>query len=212
MTREVKLLEYLPPFLKDYRELASALTAEDPEFALQWEELNRAFLNRFILSADEYGISRYESMMGIEPEEDDSLEDRRIRVYSRWNERLPYTVRRLRETLAGLLGESGFRMDTGALSEYLLGLILVNQTDRTVGLVEEMLKRWLPLNMVLFLQSFLVVRQEAGLRIGAGCCEYIRIRASPDMQETVFRRTAALETGLGAAAYYKADYRPANTA
>ena len=95
MIREVDLVSYLPPFLAGYRELREALAAENPEFALAWDAADRALRNEFIDTADEYGIARFEGMLGILSSRGDALEDRRARVRSRWFTALPYTYRML---------------------------------------------------------------------------------------------------------------------
>ena len=78
MIREVDLVSYLPPFLAEYKEINMALAAENPEFGFLWEAADRMLRNEFILSADEYGISRFEKMLGILPSASDTLENRKI--------------------------------------------------------------------------------------------------------------------------------------
>ena len=106
MIREVNLVSYLPPFMRPYKEPVAALDAENPEFGLIWDATNRVFYNRFISTADEYGISRYEKMLGIYPSEEDTLEIRRMRVLNRWFNAIPYTLRMLAQKLSQLLGNT----------------------------------------------------------------------------------------------------------
>ena len=58
MIREVDLVSCLPPFMAEYKEIHTALTAEDPEFVLVWKAADRTLRNEFIATADEYGISK----------------------------------------------------------------------------------------------------------------------------------------------------------
>ena len=58
MIREVDLVSYLPPFMQSYKEPVAALEAENPEFSLMWSATDRCLRNRFISTADEYGISQ----------------------------------------------------------------------------------------------------------------------------------------------------------
>ena len=67
MIREVDLVSYLPPFMQSYKEPVAALEAENPEFSLMWSATDRCLRNRFISTADEYGISRFEKMLKIYP-------------------------------------------------------------------------------------------------------------------------------------------------
>lgn len=104
MTREVELGSYLPPYLREYEEETSVLEAENPEFRVLWDAADRVFRNHFIGTADEYGMSRLEQLLGIYPEAADSLEVRRMRVESRWSNTVPYTMRVLIEKINYVLG------------------------------------------------------------------------------------------------------------
>lgn len=104
MIREVDLVSYLPLFMRKYKEPAAALEAENPEFAILWKAADTIMRNRFISTADEDGIARFEKLMGIMPSESDTLEIRRIRLQNRWCNVVPHTMRVLRAKLSELLG------------------------------------------------------------------------------------------------------------
>lgn len=104
---EIDLPGYLPPFLASYRELASALCAEEPEFSLLWEGVGRVLANQFALTADAFGLARFEALLHLLPGTGDSLETRRARVLAALTRRQPYTVTWLRAWLDGLCGPDG---------------------------------------------------------------------------------------------------------
>lgn len=122
MIREVDLNSYLPPYLKGYKEIAETLKAEDPEFKLLWEAVDRLLKNQFIEDADEYGISRREDIIGILPSSQDTLESRRSRVQALWWNPTPYSIRAFVAKIADLCGENGYEVDKTRLEEYWLGL------------------------------------------------------------------------------------------
>ena len=93
MIREVDLVSYLPPFMQNYKETVAALEAENPEFAIIWKATDKVLYNHFISKADEYGLSRFEKLLGIFPTSDDTLESRRSRVQSKWFNTLRDTLR-----------------------------------------------------------------------------------------------------------------------
>ena len=99
MIREVDLVSYLPEFMQSYTEPVAALEGENPEFDIMWKAVDRVLCNRFIATADEYGISRFEKMLGIHPANEDTLESRRARVHSKWFNSVPYTWRVLLQKL-----------------------------------------------------------------------------------------------------------------
>ena len=103
MIREVDLVSYLPEFMQLYKEPIEILKAENPEFQIIWKVADKAFYNRFISTADDYGISRFENILGIYPNATDTLENRRMRLQSRWFNKIPYTIRNLAEKINNIL-------------------------------------------------------------------------------------------------------------
>lgn len=110
MIREIDLTQYLPPFLVEYKELKKILEVENARLQaienIHWNMVD----NRFILTADEYGIARYEKMMGITAQDNDTLDDRRFRIMSQWNKELPYNYAYLFTQLKTLCGDDNFTM------------------------------------------------------------------------------------------------------
>ena len=88
---DVNLVSYLPPFMTEFKELTAALDAENPEFILLWVAIDRVFQNTFSETADEYGLSRLEGVLGILPTPADTLESRRQRLRGSYTSDLPYT-------------------------------------------------------------------------------------------------------------------------
>jgi hypothetical protein len=49
--------------------------------------------NLFIITAEEYGLQRYERMLGITPMDGESYQARRNHILLKWNQTTPYTYR-----------------------------------------------------------------------------------------------------------------------
>lgn len=148
MRREVDLVSYLPPFMQKYREPVAALKAEDPEFAALWEAADRILHNRFISTADEWGIDRFERLLGIVPLEGDTLEMRRIRLQNRWHNRAIYTVRALGTKLSELLGgEHRFALFPEFEEGYKLLLVVYSADDGLYKELRYLLDVMIPLNI-----------------------------------------------------------------
>ena len=92
MIREVDLVSYLPEFLREYIELKKILDVQQPEVQLLEDLTEKLKDNQFILFADTQGIEKFEQMLKIQALDDDTLENRRFRIMSRWNNKIPYTV------------------------------------------------------------------------------------------------------------------------
>ena len=108
--REINLKGYIPFFMREYGEIKELLEAENPEFQLQWDESERLKDNLFILTCDEDGITRFEKMLHITPNPDDSLQARISRVITRWNDALPYTYKSLLQKLEVLCGAGNYQV------------------------------------------------------------------------------------------------------
>lgn len=149
MVREVDLERYIPPFMQNYTELMETLKAENPEFSFAWNAVDRILYNHFISTADEYGISRFESILGIYPEADDTLEIRRMRVQNRWFTTIPYTIRTLATKIAEVLcGTYNFSIQTDFKNSYELILTVHTINDSQNAELEYVLSIVVPVNVV----------------------------------------------------------------
>ena len=99
MIREIDLMSYLPEYLQEYKELEKALKAQQPEVQKLAEATERIKNNQFITTADEEGIRKFETMLEVTALDNDTLENRKFRVLSRWNNTIPYTAAVLRKRL-----------------------------------------------------------------------------------------------------------------
>ena len=110
MIRDVELLKHLPLFIQEYREIRAIMNAENPEFQSTENETEVIFNNQFIKSCNIKGIAKFESLMGIVPELDDTLESRISRVLTRWNDTVPYTFIVLCQKLDTLCGKNNYEI------------------------------------------------------------------------------------------------------
>ena len=60
----VNLLEYLPKFMQEYREIRRIIQSEEPEFKILWNLFKKVFNNQFIQYCDEEGISSLKRCWG----------------------------------------------------------------------------------------------------------------------------------------------------
>lgn len=147
MTRDVDLVSYLPPFMADFREMSETLKAENSQFKIVWDATDRALSNEFIATADEYGISRFESILGILPSKEDTLESRRTRVQMRWFTTIPYTLKSLISKMVSLCGESDFSV-TVESDRYRVTVETAFEQYGQTDEVEKLLDTMIPCNMV----------------------------------------------------------------
>ena len=210
MIREVDLVSYLPPFLAEYKEIRAALAAEDPEFRIIWEAADRVLWNEFIATADEFGVSRYEKLLGITPYEKEQLESRRNRVMARWFTRIPYTIRALIEKMALLCPKNDFEIRFPVLGAYKLDAIVSIDPDTEPLLSDicDLLEEFIPANLIYQATGRIERKKTLKIRVGnaRGIC--VRIKAEPDKRNSRVSRTIDIKAGIGTLYYTKTTYWP----
>lgn len=143
-----KLIDYLPTVLAETREMAAIMAAEQPEVEALWEALRVVLDAGFVQTAGSQGISRWERIIGIRPKGTDTLDVRRIRILTRMNERLPYTMRVLCQMLAAICGPDGFWVRLYADRYHLRVRVALTQLE-SYNDVRAMLRRVVPANIQL---------------------------------------------------------------
>lgn len=161
-----KLLDYLPPVLREVLEFQAINAANEPEISIAWDALALVLANQFLDTATASGVAVWERELNIRPKDTDTLEVRKARIKALWNLELPYTMRWLRNWLAGLCGPDGHDV---SLKDYTLDI----QLDYTVlpdagRLAEEILDMLLtirPENIHILMTALL--QSTGGVRLGA---------------------------------------------
>lgn len=168
MVREVDLVSYLPHFVARYQETSTTLIAENPEFQAVWKAADRVLYNEFLATADEYGISRFEKLLGILPLSGDTLEARRLRVQSKWFLALPYTWRMLLQKLT-ILCHGEFEVSVPALGGYEIAIkIVLGPHTRTLLFdVLQLLEGFLPANLYYEVTGISEQIRTKGIYVGA---------------------------------------------
>ena len=146
LPKREKLYDYLPLFMQSFGEMKEIFKSVDIEFDDVYSAISFIIDNCFIDSADEYGISKYEKVLGILPVDDEDLEIRRARVKIRWNDYLPYTVRALREKFDGICGVGKYQLDE-QYEDYYIGVRTQLVSDTVLDEVALLLEQILPSNM-----------------------------------------------------------------
>lgn len=151
--REVKIEEYWPLIVKNTEEFGQIAVAENPEFNRLAECIYRVLKDGFIHDATEYGVSRWERMLGLAVTADMTLDDRKAAILTYLSIKLPYTWRVLKRMLTGLLGEDNFEMsidnDTRTVT-----ISLTSTVEHMREKVDELCARVVPQNLVIEVDDF----------------------------------------------------------
>lgn len=167
MTREVDLVSYLPPFLAEFKEISATLEAENPEFVLVWNAAERVLSNEFIETADEYGISRFENMIGLLPSNGDTIEIRKARVMSKWLNTLPYTMRTLIKKLQILCGGDDFIVKKN-FNDYKINIITHLREYSQIQELQKLLDEIIPANITIVSLNITAVKADGNANIYSG--------------------------------------------
>ncbi|MDE5996033.1 MAG: YmfQ family protein [Eubacterium sp.] len=145
-SRTIDLTDYLPDVLKNVTEMQAVMKAETPIVQAIWNACEDCMNDQFISEATENGIARREKMLDITPYATDTLEDRRFRLLSRYNENTPYTRKNLVNMLETLCGVDGYEL-TILTSEFTVHVKVALTVKKQFDSVSELLERILPYNM-----------------------------------------------------------------
>lgn len=102
------LIKYLPYEIRKYKDYQVITESENPEFTKLFNISKEILDESFIESSTEYGVSRLEKILGIYPNIYDTLEDRKLRLITWWNNQVPYTWRVLIEKLNVICGINNY--------------------------------------------------------------------------------------------------------
>lgn len=166
MIREVNLLSFLPEFVQEYREIKHIMNSEQPEIQKLEDETEIVKNNQFILSCDIDGIARFENLLGITPKPDDTLDARKSRVITRWNDSIPYTYKGLKEKLNVMCGEGNYLL-IPSFNEYGLEIVVSLPLSGQADELDYMLSYMIPANIVVTSRNNMV-RTMTGTVHGGG--------------------------------------------
>lgn len=143
-----KLIDYLPPIMQNFTEIKQITKVEQTEVNSLDFEIGRVLDNAFIEDCDEYGIKKYEKLVGVTPTAQDTLESRISRVLIHWNDFIPYSYRVLIRKLNIFCGVNNYDI-SGDLKNYELVIQTMLSLPGQSKELEIMLNKMLPLNISL---------------------------------------------------------------
>lgn len=132
-----KLINYLPPVLREKLDFKAINAANEPEISLAWDALALVMANQFPDSADEQGVAVWEGELRITPKDTEGLETRKTRIRALQNLELPYSVPRLKSWLEAVCGPGNYVVEQSA---YILGVKIALTVKANYDGVDTLLK------------------------------------------------------------------------
>ena len=78
-----KLISYLPPYLREYREIIVLMQLEQIIAEKVWDDLDRIWKNQYLETLDDYGCTRWEKILRYKPKDSYTLEERRNLIHTK---------------------------------------------------------------------------------------------------------------------------------
>ena len=107
----MKLVEYMPPYLKNVLEFNIISNIEDVELKKIQDRIEEILKEVVVATAETYGLDKYEKIYNIEKTTNDLL-IRRYNVLAKINNRAPYTINWLKNKLNNTIGEENYTLTT----------------------------------------------------------------------------------------------------
>lgn len=139
----MKIINYYPEFLANIREYKQLGATEDAELTKLWEILDKIRSELYINTAENVGLERWESILGIVNTSDD-VAFRRFRIFSRLNS----TNLTLNQRLSDIVGTDNYKIDY-YFKEYRLKVSLTLDTKEYEKEVKRMLDEVVPANLLI---------------------------------------------------------------
>lgn len=172
----VNLISYLPFFMQEYREIKKIMEAEEPEFNLFWEIIRKIFNNQFIQYCNNEGIEKFEKMLNLTINPDDTLEIRIFRVITYWNSKVPFTWRVLINKMNQLCGDpSKYTLDLDN-NNYILNITTKFDNEKKYNELNSMLKIIIPSNLGIKSINILNQNPKLNLKISIGIVSNYKYR------------------------------------
>lgn len=165
MIRDVKLLDYLPEFMQEYREMKYLMLAENPEIQELEDETETIKNNQFILTCSESGISKYEKLVGILPDPGSGMEERKKRIIEKWGTAVPYNYARFVQRLNQLCWNEGYVIRPH-FEQYKIELLVSLAERGQIRDLEWICETYIPANMDMSILNKITARTEEKLYVG----------------------------------------------
>lgn len=189
----MSLKEYMPDYYLGNKEMEALLETEDYLFDLVNSSFDQVKSNQYIATANEERISQYESILGISPATEDTLEFRRSRVLNRWISIAPYTEKTLHEQMYRIQGNENFSIDLN-YNEYKLylqaSLSIAGQVDELSYIIDEII----PANIEVISTNKIEIQSEQTIYL-AHSATYARVYTTTNDFNAEYVSEAVMNSG-----------------
>ena len=142
-----KYLEYLPEFIREFKEIEAIAKAEDTVIADEWRRFDEVEDSQWIQTAGDRGLSRYEKMLGITGG-GNSADVRRSAIVVKYNNNFAYTYYMFVKYLDNICGRGNYDLEI-RYSQYAVDISLGLNRKLLYNTVRDYVRHIIPANMEL---------------------------------------------------------------
>lgn len=138
-------LEY-PDTILNIDEIKSVYDNEEKTGAKLEKDIEDLDADTSIITATTNGISHREEILGIRPQDTETIEERRFQVLLKWTDSFPYTEASLRRKIENLVGKGNYALTIDYENLNLEMLLALNERIYSENILE-LLQEIVPLNL-----------------------------------------------------------------
>ena len=167
----MKLIEYMPPYLKNVLEFIKIFDTEDIEIENMRYLIDKVLKEVIVKTATSYGLDRYEKIYGIKNKAE-TIEARRMNILFKINNKVPYTLKWLINTLNESIGKDNYKL---IAKDYELYITINLAYTEAAEMLKSNLIKQIPANIQLEYELETTLNEYIGWAISR--CDYIILNA-----------------------------------
>lgn len=148
----MKIIEYIPDFLKNIREIKIISNLEDKELENIKLQIDNILKEIIVNTSENYGLQRYEKIYNINDISND-IEIRRFNIISKINNKIPFTYKWLDNKLKQLVGENNYKIKI-EYDNYKIIISIIYLFGEILDTIKKELEELLPANLIIQINLF----------------------------------------------------------
>ncbi len=148
----MKIIEYIPDFLKNIREFKIISNLEDKELENIKLQIDNILKEIIVNTSENYGLQRYEKIYNINDISND-IEIRRFNIISKINNKIPFTYKWLDNKLKQLVGENNYTIKI-EYDNYKIIISIIYLFGEILDTIKKELEELLPANLIIQINLF----------------------------------------------------------
>lgn len=141
------LLDYLPPFMQNVKEINKIMTINNPEVEVLYQYVEDILNSMYVMETNYYTITLYENMLDVIPKLTDTLLKRQEDILAIYNYLAPFTYEILLGMLDDLCNIGGYKSEL-IYKDFLLLIELNIENIYLEETVNQLLEKVVPMNIL----------------------------------------------------------------